>query len=448
MFGTRGQSRSVTSPAYDKSKAKSPKVSSVKEKMTAESMTTEALYEILRNIQSSMENMNGSIETLNDKVTNIQGDMGKLGEFKTSLEFTQKILDDTKEDVAKLSSKIDQQEVKFNNVSRQLAESKRKNNFLNEKLLQMDSYLRRENLKFAGVKENKNESAADTIAKVQSLFVNNLKIPNGAELDYQRCHRIGSKVGNESRDIIIRFTRFQDRQLVWNNRKLFQGTNFYMKEDFPPEIDRRRAQLFPVLKAARNQNKKAMMIADKLIINGQKYTMDNIDNLPPELHPRQLAQRTTDGAVLFYGRDSIFSNFHDASFTVDGITYNCSEQYYQHKKAVYVGENEIAMKILNSNDATEQHKLGKKLATDDEQWKNVMAKQVMEAAVKAIFEQNPALKDILLSTGNKMLVECNQYDKVWGIGLKLNNDDALDRNKWQGENALGQILIQIREGLK
>ena len=74
------------------------------------------------------------------------------------------------------------------------------------------------------------------------------------------------------------------------------------------------------------------------------------------------------------------------------------------------------MKILNSNDATEQHKLGKKLATDDEQWKNVMAKQVMEAAVKAKFEQNPALKDILLSTGNKMLVECNQYDKVWGIG--------------------------------
>ena len=176
--------------------------------------------------------------------------------------------------------------------------------------------------------------------------------------------------------------------------------------------------------------------------------MDNIDNLPPELHPRQLAQRTTDGAVLFYGRDSIFSNFYDVSFTVDGITYNCSEQYYQHKKAVYVGENEIAMKILNSNDATEQHKLGKKLTTDDEQWKNVMAKQVMEAAVKAKFEQNPSLKDILLSTGNKMLVECNQYDKVWGIGLKLNNDDALDRNKWQGENALGQILIQIREGLK
>ena len=30
----------------------------------------------------------------------------------------------------------------------------------------------------------------------------------------------------------------------------------------------------------------------------------------------------------------------------------------------------------------------------------------------------------------------------------LVNDDALDRNKWQGENALGQILIQIGEGLK
>ena len=37
--------------------------------------------------------------------------------------------------------------------------------------------------------------------------------------------------------------------------------------------------------------------------------------------------------TFFYTTSSPFSQFHPAEFTVDGITYNCAEQYMMHQKA-------------------------------------------------------------------------------------------------------------------
>ena len=37
--------------------------------------------------------------------------------------------------------------------------------------------------------------------------------------------------------------------------------------------------------------------------------------------------------TLFYGKDSPFSQHHPATFTIDGVKYNCSEQYMMHQKA-------------------------------------------------------------------------------------------------------------------
>ena len=37
--------------------------------------------------------------------------------------------------------------------------------------------------------------------------------------------------------------------------------------------------------------------------------------------------------TLFYSKASPFSQHHHAEFTVDGLQYNCAEQYMMHQKA-------------------------------------------------------------------------------------------------------------------
>ena len=62
------------------------------------------------------------------------------------------------------------------------------------------------------------------------------------------------------------------------------------------------------------------------------------------------------------------------------------------------------------------------------------------------FKQNTNLKNILLQTGEKVLVE-SSYDRIWGSGIELNSVNALNRELWRGENLLGKILMDIRDDI-
>jgi len=57
------------------------------------------------------------------------------------------------------------------------------------------------------------------------------------------------------------------------------------------------------------------------------------------------------------------------------------------------------------------------------------------------------LENYLLSTGNKILVEASPYDKIWGIGMDKENPNALNPEKWNGENLLGFALMEVRDEL-
>ena len=61
--------------------------------------------------------------------------------------------------------------------------------------------------------------------------------------------------------------------------------------------------------------------------------------------------------------------------------------------------------------------------------------------------QNDTLRNFLLSTGEKVLVEASPTDRVWGIGLGKNNPDALNPQKWRGQNLLGFTLMAVRKDM-
>lgn len=60
------------------------------------------------------------------------------------------------------------------------------------------------------------------------------------------------------------------------------------------------------------------------------------------------------------------------------------------------------------------------------------------------FSQNEDLKRSLLETGNDMLAECAAKDRIWGIGLSMNDPDRHDMSKWKGQNLLGYALMMVR----
>jgi len=66
----------------------------------------------------------------------------------------------------------------------------------------------------------------------------------------------------------------------------------------------------------------------------------------------------------------------------------------------------------------------------------------------AKFGQRGELRNFLLSTGDRMLVEASPDDPVWGIGLEADDPRAADPRTWQGQNLLGFALMTARRHLR
>ena len=71
--------------------------------------------------------------------------------------------------------------------------------------------------------------------------------------------------------------------------------------------------------------------------------------------------------------------------------------------------------------------------------------EIVKAGNRAKYEQNPDLKEKLLTTGTAILAEASPWDKTWGIGKTARTAAELDPSAWPGQNLLGKILMELRE---
>lgn len=154
--------------------------------------------------------------------------------------------------------------------------------------------------------------------------------------------------------------------------------------------------------------------------------------------------------ICFHNPDEengYLSNWYPSHFTLDGIVFSGVEQFMMYRKAVCFGDNNVAAQILHTNDVAHMKKLGRLVSGyDDNHWNGIRQIVVYEGLI-AKFAQNSELRERLVDTGNAILAECAVKDRIWGIGLSMNDPDRLDRAKWKGQNLLGYTLMMVREKL-
>ena len=156
--------------------------------------------------------------------------------------------------------------------------------------------------------------------------------------------------------------------------------------------------------------------------------------------------------LLFYGHrvtkavtETCLSQWYPCQFEADSVTYTSAEQYMMAEKARLFGDEEIRAEILNTSDPRKCKALGRKVRNFDKAVWNKEKEHIVRKGNTKKFLQNSALRSFLLSTGDKVLVEASPTDRVWGIGLGKNNPDALDPQKWRGQNLLGFALMNVRD---
>ncbi|WP_391858183.1 NADAR family protein [Streptomyces silvisoli] len=152
---------------------------------------------------------------------------------------------------------------------------------------------------------------------------------------------------------------------------------------------------------------------------------------------------TRDGSV----GPSCLSQWWPAEFAVDGVRYPTAEHWMMAGKARLFGDERTAAEVLAAGHPNEAKALGRQVrGFDEELWARHRWDLVVEGNV-AKFGQHPALRDFLLGTRSRVLVEASPLDRVWGIGLAADDERAADPARWRGSNLLGFALMEARSRL-
>lgn len=138
--------------------------------------------------------------------------------------------------------------------------------------------------------------------------------------------------------------------------------------------------------------------------------------------------------LLFYKKGSAyyeFTNFYEAPFVVDGVIWKTSEHYYQAQKfldPIFQDQVKSAASARDAFNTAQKHE-----AHVRPDWHDISL-QIMAKAVYEKFSQNKYLADMLVMTGNKVLIEdAKANDSFYGAG-----------GNYKGHNYLGRILMIVR----
>jgi ribA/ribD-fused uncharacterized protein len=129
-----------------------------------------------------------------------------------------------------------------------------------------------------------------------------------------------------------------------------------------------------------------------------------------------------------------FSNFSAHGFMLDELYWATSEHYFQAQKFVDTLYLEKVRQTKTPKDAANMGRdRSLPLRADWEQVKD----DVMQKAVLQKFRTHADIREILLATGDEVLVENSPIDYYWGCG-----------KDGSGKNKLGKFLMEVREVLR
>ncbi len=141
------------------------------------------------------------------------------------------------------------------------------------------------------------------------------------------------------------------------------------------------------------------------------------------------------------------SNWYLSDFIIDGHTFCSMEQYMMYQKAILFEDTTIAEQILQTNNQGKIKMLGRSVHKYDEIIWSGMRQIIVYKGLLAKFQQNEDLRQKLCHTEDAILAECAVQDRIWGIGLSMQDENRFHMTKWRGQNLLGFALMQVRNDL-
>ena len=216
-----------------------------------------------------MEKKLDGIQSLDKKVTDFEKEIRKVW---IAIEDRAKA---TEERVIRLEDRVELVDMGSTLMSTRVSDLERQRDELHAEVTYLQSQSMRNNLIFTNIPEDNstgNEPAEVSERKLREHIQSALKLSRDMvdSIRFERVHRSpGQPIPGKIRNVVAKFTFFQDRERVRREWKELKGTNFSMFEQFPKAVSDKRRKLVRQMKDAREQGKRAWLVYDTLYVDGK-----------------------------------------------------------------------------------------------------------------------------------------------------------------------------------
>jgi hypothetical protein len=227
--------------------------------------------EKLENVEKKVENFSVVMSSLETELGNIKSGLN------TSLQ-------QTKDMVKTVSERTDGLEFQCGELDDRLKQLAYENQSLKMGITDLKARSMRDNLVFSNIPERPNEAPNVTEDILRDFLERELKMARTDvnNISFERVHRMAGR--NNPRAIVAKFSSFKQRQDVKFKSRVRRGTNYFINEQFPPEVNEQRRRLNNIAKEKRRQGHQTRLTYNKLYIDGVLYK-------PPTFHRNQEQDR-------------------------------------------------------------------------------------------------------------------------------------------------------------
>lgn len=308
----------------------------------------------------------------------------------------------------------------------------------------LDVRSRRLNLIIDQLMESDNE---DTFITINKILDHALSPDDRRQVEILKAFRLGAKMTRgPPRKVFVEFSTPKARDIVLENTKTIsrignEGRIYYLNEDLPDSVKRRKSDLHKYVLYLRDRGHQAHKIGEDVVLDGKRYKFEELNTLSVGL--RFLDSRTIfdRGTVAYQSSVSPLSNLFPCYLKYMGRRYSSLEQCYQYNRAIHHNRPELANLILSTNDPYKAMYHSKSIIWEDRNWENTKL-SIMEQMIRFKADQVPIFRDLLKFTGTHKLVE-NSWHFFWGTGCGFLANQVWAGN-YRGGNHHGRLLEKVR----
>ena len=228
----------------------------------------------------------------------------------------------------KISGEIKKLKMENKTIERRCNLVERENKTLKDRLNSIENKMLEYHVIMHGVEEVEDENSDQRIDKIKEMLSFTLNKPTLEEqlnvannIPIVNAERLGCYNENRTRPISITFENKSDSDLLLKRKKKLPD-GIFVDREYCSEPEKERQFLQPVLKEARKSeeyHRKCKMEGSTLVLQGKKFTRDNIHQLPEKLSGFNCTSKSNEDTICYFGELNPFSNFHPCMFEVAGV---------------------------------------------------------------------------------------------------------------------------------